>query len=229
MRLMLVAAAAMTWFALPESGTAQNTGNEAAQDSTVSDASVFGLELGLDRSVPIGEFSDHVGANWGGGFAFLVDVNELFGRNETNSLAVRLDVSYGSYGDATSEGFVFESSRQIAVSSFGVGPQFNRDVGWALLDVFASVGVSKFGIESRSSVVGFDTGSSFESTDTRPSLTVGGGVSTDLPLVSGPHSLHLSASYRHHGTTEYKVRVDAPTIVSDANLAVFRVGVTFWF
>ncbi len=207
--------AVVSWFTLPEGGTAQSSGDEAAQDSTQS--GVGALMIGLDLGVPVGEFRDYVDVSWGiglGGLLFL---------NEPRSLAVRADVYYVEYGYSKKvRNLFFDSHTTNSILSVGVGPQFNKGVGSSLLYVFGTAGVSHFATEKTWSLRG-----GLE--DFKLALTVGGGFSTDLLLVETPLDLDLSASYRRHGTTMYRAAGDDTNVESDANLMVFRVGLSWPF
>ena len=204
--LLLAVVSGLTF---PEGGAAQNSGDEAAQDS--AQYSIGALMIGLDLGVPVGEFRDYVDVSLGLG------AGGLFHLNESRSLAVRADLSYVAYGhNKKARNLFFDSHTTNSILSVGVGPQFNRSVGSGRLYAFATTGFSRFLTEKTWSLTA-------GLKEFRPALTVGGGFSTDL-RINGTIGWDFSASYRRHGTTTYRVPGNDTDIESDANVMVFRVG-----
>ena len=210
-----VLAAVASCFALAADGAAQNSGDEAGQDSTQS--FVGTAFMGLDLVVPVGEFRENVDLAWGLGFGALLYLNE------PGSVAVRGDLNYLTYGYSRKvRDLFFDAHHTNSISSFSVGPQFNTDVGPGRPFAFGTIGVSHFATSRSWTFRG-------QESDYRLALTLGVGFSADMRILDWNSTLHFSASYRHHGPTRYGTGGDGPVIVSDANLMILQAGVSFPF
>ncbi|MYB07539.1 MAG: hypothetical protein F4Y24_14420 [Gemmatimonadetes bacterium] len=212
-----VLAAMAPWCVLAADGTAQDTGDEEVQDSTQSFAGA--AFLGFDLMVPAGEFRENVDLTWG------LALGALFYLNEPRSLAVRGDMDYLAYGYSRKvRDLFFDAHHTNSITSFGVGPQFNSDFGPGRLFAFGTIGVSQFATSRTWTLFPGD-----DQSDYQLALTAGGGFSADLQIRDWKPALQFSASYRHHGPTRYGTGGDGPVIMSDANLSIFRVGVSHQF
>ncbi|MYC92987.1 MAG: hypothetical protein F4106_03405 [Gemmatimonadetes bacterium] len=211
-----VLAAMAPWCVLAADGTAQNTGDEAVQDSTQSFAGA--AFLGFDLVVPAGEFRDNADVTWGLAFG------GLFYLNEPRSLAVRGDMHYLAYGYSRKvRDLFFDEHHTNSITSFGVGPQYNSDFGPGRLFAFGTIGVSQFATSRTWTWFRGDE------SDNQLALTAGGGFSVNLMSIDPRLALHFAASYRHHGPTRYGTDGDGPVIMTDANLMILRLGVSHQF
>lgn len=123
------------------------------------------------------------------------------------------------------------------IAMLGIGPQLSVPVGPIRPYAYATIGLGYFFTES--SVKGKDSSdqpfaSSTNFDDTAPATTVGGGI---LIPVARPVGIDLGAEYRRHRNVRYLAEGDVidnpggtPTLrvrESDADLMVYRIGVTF--
>ena len=194
-----------------------------------------------DFALPVGEFGDNVDVGGGGGLAgvWLLDADGMIG--------LRADATFVLYGyESERRRFsltVPEVGVDVRTTNYivtgGVGPQIFLATGPIRPYVFGTVGVSYFATET---TVGGgdrqeDIASSTNLRDTSLALTGGGGFSIRVSSGVNPVSLDFGASYQYNGETEYLTSGNLEKasrrqgrrfvpILSQTNMAIFRVGVT---
>ena len=177
---------------------------------------------------------------------FGIQAYGVFNLDPVGVFGIRLDGGLINYGNEdttvplsnTVQRVNVKVSTSNNIAMLGIGPQLSVPSGPLRPYVYATIGFGYFFTES--SVKGSDSSnqpfaSSTNFDDTTPARTIGGGL---IIPIAHPVSLDLGAEYRRHRDARYLAAgdvIDNPggggvtlrVRKSDADLMVYRLGVTF--
>lgn len=194
--------------------------------------------IGLEASLPVGEFRRFVDTGWGLGLSLVHDLTP------DGVIGLRAEGSWARYGHVsrrvpfsrTVRTVLLDMDVENTISRLTVGPQLSVPLGGVRPFVHAGVGFSY--LATTSSVEGTrerrDLASTTHVSDFTPALVAGGGLSLALSGGDHPVGLLVSGSYLRNGTAEYLRNEDLGRLVdgdllvspvtSEADLVTVRAG-----